>query len=196
MDNSSGQKKFAAIKDYILSQVETAAWPEHSRIPSENELATQFAVSRMTARRALQELTEQGVLYRTQGVGSFVASVLGINPNANVIVAGDLNDFQFSDTLGVLKSAGLETLVERLPLGDFGNRVPNITVELCRVVGELEPLIRSVTVIPGATEFGYDPVARVRVVGMPSACMASLTRYSLSTGPSGARPSPRREKGV
>ena len=74
MDNSSGQKKFAAIKDYILSQVETAAWPEHSRIPSENELATQFAVSRMTARRALQELTEQGVLYRTQGVGSFVAS--------------------------------------------------------------------------------------------------------------------------
>jgi hypothetical protein len=54
---------------------------------------------------------------------------------------------------------------ERLPLGEFGNRVPNITVELCRVVGELEPLIRSVTVIPGATEFGYDPVVRVRTVG-------------------------------
>ena len=52
MDNSAGQKKFATIKDYILSQVETAAWPENSRIPSENELATQFAVSRMTARRA------------------------------------------------------------------------------------------------------------------------------------------------
>ncbi|WP_423068486.1 baseplate multidomain protein megatron [Devosia sp. CN2-171] len=58
---------------------------------------------------------------------------------------------------------------ERLPLTEFGNRIPNITVELCRVVGELEPLIRSVTVIPGATEFGYDPVARVRVVGRGSA---------------------------
>jgi hypothetical protein len=54
---------------------------------------------------------------------------------------------------------------ERLPLAEFGNRIPNITVELCRVVGELEPKIRSVTVIPGATEFGYDPVARVRVTG-------------------------------
>jgi len=54
---------------------------------------------------------------------------------------------------------------ERLPLTEFGNRIPNITVELCRVVGELEPLIRSVTVIPGATEFGYDPGVRVRVVG-------------------------------
>ncbi|MEO7224253.1 MAG: glycoside hydrolase TIM-barrel-like domain-containing protein [Devosia sp.] len=53
---------------------------------------------------------------------------------------------------------------ERLPLAAFGNRIPNISVELCRVVGELEPAIKSVTVIPGATEFGYDPVARVRIV--------------------------------
>jgi hypothetical protein len=54
---------------------------------------------------------------------------------------------------------------ERLPIGDFGNRVPNISVELCRAVGELEPAIRAVTVIPGATEFGYDPSPRVRLVG-------------------------------
>lgn len=53
---------------------------------------------------------------------------------------------------------------ERLPLGMFGGRIPSISVELCRVVGELEPMIRSVTVIPGATEFGYDPVPRLRVV--------------------------------
>lgn len=66
--------KFAAIKEFIFSQIEHGHWPEHSRVPSENELASQFQVSRMTARRALQELTEQGVLYRTQGVGSFVAS--------------------------------------------------------------------------------------------------------------------------
>lgn len=53
---------------------------------------------------------------------------------------------------------------ERLPLGMFGGRIPSISVELCRVVGELEPMIRSVTVIPGATEFGYDPAPRLRVV--------------------------------
>ena len=35
-----------------------------------------------------------------------------------------------------------------------------------------------------------------RVLGTPSACMASLTMYSRSTGPSAARPSPPREKGV
>ncbi|MEO6014094.1 MAG: glycoside hydrolase/phage tail family protein [Devosia sp.] len=53
---------------------------------------------------------------------------------------------------------------ERLPLAPFGNRIPNISVELCRVVGELEPATRAVTVIPGATEFGYDPSPRVRLV--------------------------------
>jgi hypothetical protein len=54
---------------------------------------------------------------------------------------------------------------ERLPLAAFGNRIPNISVELCRVVGDLEPAIRAITVIPGATEFGYDPTPRVRIVG-------------------------------
>jgi len=74
MTKSNSLPKFAAIKEFIFSQIESGQWPEHSRVPSEHELCEQFAVSRMTARRALQELTEQGVLYRTQGVGSFVAS--------------------------------------------------------------------------------------------------------------------------
>ena len=34
---------------------------------------------------------------------------------------------------------------ERLPIGQFGNRIPNISVELCRVVGELEPAITAIT---------------------------------------------------
>jgi len=53
---------------------------------------------------------------------------------------------------------------EQLDLTPFGNRIPNLSVELCRVVGELEPAITAITVIPGATEFGYDPVPRVRIV--------------------------------
>ncbi len=56
-------------------------------------------------------------------------------------------------------------VVENLPLSRFGNRIPQLSAELCRVVGELEPAIKAMTVIPGATEFGYDPVPRVRVLG-------------------------------
>lgn len=44
---------------------------------------------------------------------------------------------------------------ERLPLDDFGNRIPLIQFEVIRPVGALEEKIRAVTIIPGATEHGY-----------------------------------------
>lgn len=66
--------KFSQIKQYICEKIESGEWPQHAKVPSENELSTQFNVSRMTARRALQELTEQGTLVRSQGAGTFVAT--------------------------------------------------------------------------------------------------------------------------
>lgn len=48
-------------------------------------------------------------------VSDFVQSILARDPNANVVVLGDLNDFEFSDTLGILKGVGLTDLVETLP---------------------------------------------------------------------------------
>lgn len=66
--------KFTIIKDHICKMIESGEWLQHSKVPSENVLAEQFSVSRMTARRALQELTEQGLLVRSQGAGTFVAT--------------------------------------------------------------------------------------------------------------------------
>jgi GntR family histidine utilization transcriptional repressor len=43
------------------------------KIQSENQLAQSFTVSRMTARRAISELVSEGILVRTQGVGTFVS---------------------------------------------------------------------------------------------------------------------------
>jgi GntR family histidine utilization transcriptional repressor len=68
------QPKFEQIKQHIISNIKSGAWPEHCKVTSENELSEQFSVSRMTARRALSELTEAGILTRTQGLGTFVAS--------------------------------------------------------------------------------------------------------------------------
>lgn len=66
--------KFTLIKEHICKMIESGQWVQHSKVPSENVLAEQFSVSRMTARRALQELTDQGLLVRTQGAGTFVAT--------------------------------------------------------------------------------------------------------------------------
>jgi predicted extracellular nuclease len=48
-------------------------------------------------------------------VRDFVQNILTINPNANVVVAGDLNDFEFSNPLSILEAGGLNTLIETLP---------------------------------------------------------------------------------
>jgi hypothetical protein len=58
-----------------------------------------------------------------------------------------------------------------------------------------------VSTAPGSTRSRctgspVETTARLRDVGMPSACIASLMTSSRSIGPSAARPSPRREYGV
>ncbi|SNY92808.1 Putative phage tail protein [Cohaesibacter sp. ES.047] len=45
---------------------------------------------------------------------------------------------------------------EELPLDAFGNRIPQLSFEVIRSVGETEANIKSMVMIPGATEFGYD----------------------------------------
>lgn len=53
---------------------------------------------------------------------------------------------------------------ERLPLEDFGNRIPQLSFEVTRLVAGIEADIRAVTLIPGSTEFGYDPDPVLKVV--------------------------------
>ena len=64
---------YQAIKDHILARIDSGEWGEGSLIPSENELARQFNVARMTVNRALRELTDAQVLTRTKGAGTYVA---------------------------------------------------------------------------------------------------------------------------
>ncbi|MBB3060654.1 histidine utilization repressor [Microbulbifer rhizosphaerae] len=71
--SARGEPRYVAIKRHIRGQIESGRWAVHSQVPSENQLAQEFGVSRMTARRALSELTDEGVLMRSQGLGTFVA---------------------------------------------------------------------------------------------------------------------------
>lgn len=64
---------FQQIKDYLLAEIHAGHWKEGDAIPSEQELARQFSVSRMTVNRAVRELTAEQVLVRVQGSGTYVA---------------------------------------------------------------------------------------------------------------------------
>ena len=49
-------------------------------------------------------------------VSDFVSQLSGADPKANVVVLGDLNDFEFSPTVQILEAAGLHDLMNTLPL--------------------------------------------------------------------------------
>ncbi|EIM25472.1 baseplate multidomain protein megatron [Microvirga lotononidis] len=55
---------------------------------------------------------------------------------------------------------------ERLPLADFGNRVPQFSFEVVRPVDGLNRMIRAVCLIPGASEFGYDTLPATQVLDL------------------------------
>ncbi len=66
---------------------------------------------------------------------------------------------------------------ERLPLENFGNRIPQLSFEVMRPVGRLETMVRAVTLIPGTTEFGYEP-STVRAGARAGAVRAPRTATS------------------
>lgn len=67
------QPLYLKVKQHIRSNIDSGRWTAATRVPSENELVREFGVSRMTANRALRELSDEGILVRIAGVGSFVA---------------------------------------------------------------------------------------------------------------------------
>ena len=61
------------IKKSVVKDIESGKLKPDDRVSSESKLAKKFKASRMTANRALKELTQEGRIVRIQGVGSFVA---------------------------------------------------------------------------------------------------------------------------
>jgi hypothetical protein len=56
--------------------------------------------------------------HQAQEVHDFVAKILAADPSANVVVDGDLNDFEFSETVSTLEAGVLTDLIDTLPLNE------------------------------------------------------------------------------
>ena len=63
------QQLMARLKNDILAGV----YPSGARIPSEQLLCETYGVSRVTVRKAMLDLVQEGLLVRKQGKGTFVA---------------------------------------------------------------------------------------------------------------------------
>ena len=60
------------LKTVILREIEAGRWKPQEQLPTEDELAHRFQVSKITVRQALGELASSGYIRRQQGRGTFV----------------------------------------------------------------------------------------------------------------------------
>ncbi|BEV71956.1 MULTISPECIES: histidine utilization repressor [unclassified Paludibacterium] len=65
--------RYQQIKQDLLERIAAGEWGVGEAIPPEQTLARDFGVARMTVNRALQDLTQAGVLVRRRGSGTYVA---------------------------------------------------------------------------------------------------------------------------
>lgn len=64
--------KYQAVLNDLENKIIAGIWPEGVMIPTELELCEKYHVSRITIRRALDEMTRAGMIERARGKGTFV----------------------------------------------------------------------------------------------------------------------------
>lgn len=73
LDNTISTTLFKQLADTLRSAIDNGEYPAGSRLPTENELCQRYSVSRVTVRKALDELSHGEYLVRKPGKGTFVA---------------------------------------------------------------------------------------------------------------------------
>ncbi|MEA3308597.1 MAG: extracellular solute-binding protein [Chloroflexota bacterium] len=73
IDRDSPLPIYYQLQQLLKAQIESDALEAGDRLPTEQELCTQYHISRAPVRQALQALTQEGYIHRRAGVGTFVA---------------------------------------------------------------------------------------------------------------------------
>ncbi len=73
LNKIEGIPLYIQIRESLRQEITDKKLLPGHKLPSEDELAVRFGVSRMTVRQGLSDLIEEGVIYRRHGVGTFVS---------------------------------------------------------------------------------------------------------------------------
>ncbi|MFA7288521.1 MAG: GntR family transcriptional regulator [Melioribacteraceae bacterium] len=102
IDRNSALPLYYQLKEKLKEEIDIGKYNPGDKILSENELSALLGISRNTSKQAIADLVAEGVLYRIQGKGTFVAE--------KKIFKGMTESFSFSSESNS-NLAGLETKV-------------------------------------------------------------------------------------
>jgi DNA-binding LacI/PurR family transcriptional regulator len=74
LDKGSSDPLYRQIKEGLLAKIHSGAFPPDEPIPTERELAESLGLSRLTVRRSILELVDEGLVRRIRGRGTFIVT--------------------------------------------------------------------------------------------------------------------------
>ena len=145
------QQLMARLKNDILAGV----YPSGARIPSEQLLCETYGVSRVTVRKAMLDLVQEGLLVRRQGKGTFVADER-IQRDLLQITSFSAACRQNGHCAGTkVISAGLEEATQE-DVEHLGAAPGGQVVEICRLRCVMESRDAGVQPLSGSLRFLLD----------------------------------------
>jgi len=120
------------IKQTIKNWIVNKEFNPGEKIPSENELADKFGVSRLTVRQALSQLIQEGFLISKRGEGTFVTENAKLISSFSLEFTGFMDDLFYQVSRSKTKSAKIfrvrppRFVKEKLELGSENEEVIQI----------------------------------------------------------------------
>lgn len=154
------------LKERLEESIESGHWLPGDKIPSENQLMDQYNVSRNTAKKAIEELVQEGALYRIQGKGTFVTkpkleqSLMGFYSFSKVLKEKGMNPKDIILAINEVKPTS--KVKDGLQLSDDENV---IEMKRLRCAGE-DPYILESSFIPKSIIPSTEKLRRVGQVSL------------------------------
>ncbi|MFB3886722.1 MAG: GntR family transcriptional regulator [Thermodesulfobacteriota bacterium] len=144
LNNHESTPLYKQLGRILRQQIEGGKFKFDYPIPSERSLCDKFKISRITVRQAISEMINEGILYRKQGKGTYVAkrkitqglarivnftrTVLDLGMNPSTKILGDEIqpvDFQIAKVLDV----PVDSQILKLSLLGMGDQEPLVLYE-------------------------------------------------------------------
>lgn len=123
LDKGAKDPLYLQVKAGLLAKINSGAFSPDQPIPTERELAESLGLSRLTVRRSIVELAQQGLLRRIPGRGTFIVTGAAKPPISNVtlLLAGETIPYDLSGPFFMHLLSGLYTAVQPATLALRGS---------------------------------------------------------------------------
>jgi GntR family transcriptional regulator len=151
---------YVQVKDSLVRRLIDGAWQPGQLIPSEIELAREIGVSQGTVRKALDAMTDENLLVRRQGRGTFVAE-----PEEGRILfqffrlVPDTGERSFPNSRIIGHKAGKASESEAAALA-IRTGIDTIQIERVRTIRE-KPLIVETITLPAVRFRGFEAIDEI-----------------------------------